>query len=466
MISRLLPLLLFQIAGAAFCPLDAAESGQLAPPVVVGSSDKVCQLTGETDWETGRPTAARTLSNFGLDAADLGYPIESRGKLLLLFGDSWPPPHGGGPDGEVPPDDAVGVTTRKAPPANDGRCLDLQIHLGGGPTKKFAPARIVGTTHVKQGFFNVPSGGVSAAGSVFAFFWTNHCANPDPLTPSPGNPLVRPKAAHQNCLENDDRNSVGTAVLARSDDEGKTFGHVAPMPEGFVYSTAINAALVGNLPETQRFGVFIFGVPRYRASVPYLAYAPVDSVADPATWHFFAGRDANGNPNWVSRQEWSRGGGTVSAAAWRPPGEAEIFTPSSNAERCIGEFSVSWNRPLGMWLTLYNCPGGIEARVAPAPWGPWSPPTRILSGDDHVGCRLLMTEEGCGNLRDFWPKKQRDGKFVAGGLYAPYVLDRYTTAMTTTGLGSSATIYWLVSTWNPYEVTVMRTTLQAGATRP
>jgi hypothetical protein len=41
-------------------------------------SQKVCQLTGDVDWETGQPTAARTLTNFGLDAVDLGYPVEQK----------------------------------------------------------------------------------------------------------------------------------------------------------------------------------------------------------------------------------------------------------------------------------------------------------------------------------------------------------------------------------------------------
>src|SRR5260370_1199034 len=93
----------------AAAPL-APRAGAPAPVRLVGDTAKVCQLTGEKDWESGRPTAARTFSRFGLDAADLGYPIEHRGSLILLFGDSWPPPHGGGPAGEVVPDDAVGVT--------------------------------------------------------------------------------------------------------------------------------------------------------------------------------------------------------------------------------------------------------------------------------------------------------------------------------------------------------------------
>jgi hypothetical protein len=42
------------------------------------------------------------------------------------------------------------------------------------------------------------------------------------------------------------------------------------------------------------------------------------------------------------------------------------------------------------------------------------------------------------------------------GFYALFVLDRYTTAAG----GGRGTIYWLVSTWNPYAVTLMRTILE------
>jgi len=280
----------------------AAESGAPPPPVRIGASEKVCQLTGDMDWETGRPTAARTFSNFGLDAADLGYPVEHGGKLILLFGDSWPPPHGGGAAGEIPPDDAVGFTTRREPPGNDGKCLELQIHDKPAPPRTFAPATVVGPIRIKQGFFNVPSGGVGADDGLFGFFWTDHCMNPNPLGPSPDAPLVRPNASPK-CPESDDRNSIGRNVLARSDDEGRTFHSVVPMPIGFVYATALNSRLQVDLPEDQRLGVFVFGVPRYRASVPYLAQAPIDSLADPATWRFFVGRAENGQPRWVSQAE-------------------------------------------------------------------------------------------------------------------------------------------------------------------
>ncbi len=102
------PSLVLFIAGI---PTAQSQSANSSPARVnrVGTTEKVCQLTADTERETGRPTAAKTFSNFGLDACDLGYPVEHDGKLILLFRDSWPPPHGGAAAGEVPPDDAVGV---------------------------------------------------------------------------------------------------------------------------------------------------------------------------------------------------------------------------------------------------------------------------------------------------------------------------------------------------------------------
>jgi hypothetical protein len=325
---------IFVLAG--LCHSGGAE--RAAQPLVrMGASEKICQLTGDVDWETGQPTAARTLSNFGLDAVDLGYPVEHDGKLILLFGDSWPPPHGGGAAGEIPPDDAVGVTTRREPPGPDGKCLELRIYDKPSPAKTFAPATIVAPTPVRQGFFNVPSGGVSANGGLVAFFWTDHCSDPDRLAPSPDAPLARLRASPR-CPESDDRNSIGRGVLARSDDDGRTFHNAVPMPTGFVYATAVNARLQVDLPENQRMGIFVFGVPRYRASVPYLAYAPIESVADTSTWKFFVGRTDNGEPRWASSAEWTRGASPADPrpAAWRPPGHAEIFVPAVESGRCIG----------------------------------------------------------------------------------------------------------------------------------
>lgn len=481
--------LVLMLAAAALLGLPSAraeEADAPAPPRRIGSSEKLCQLTGDVDWETGRPTPARTFATGGLDATDLGAPVDHAGKLILFFGDSWPPPHGGGAAGEVPPDDAVAVTERRAPPTrDDGRCLELAVHHHPAPPgrgrpraarrPRFTPATIVGPIAVKQGFFNVPEGGVSVGGALFAFFWTDHCSDPNRPQPVPRNPLAPPPAdrAH-DCPESPDRNSIGRAVLARSDDMGRTFGHVVPMPIGFVYGAAVNAELVPELPPEQRLGVFIFAAPRYRASAPYLAYAPTRSFADPATWRFFVGRGADGRPRWVSHAAWAEG--AARPASWNPPGEPEVLAPGPAAERSVGEFSVTWNRPLGLWLMLHGAGQGtpwlagrhgVVARVARAPWGPWSEPTVLLGVEDHLDCRLVMTPDGCGARRDYWPGGRRTtGKFVAGGLYAPYVLNRYTTATGGEGAARGSTIYWVISTWNPYAVTLIRTTLESAPPPP
>src|ERR1019366_6245731 len=112
----------------ALCTMLPAAAAPTAAVVLteVGTSQKICQLTGNVDWETGQPTAARTFSNFGLDAVDLGYPVDDGKTLFLLFGDTWPSPTAKGAIG--PPNDAVGFTTRTTPPAADSGCLDVKIN--------------------------------------------------------------------------------------------------------------------------------------------------------------------------------------------------------------------------------------------------------------------------------------------------------------------------------------------------
>jgi hypothetical protein len=76
------------------------------------------------------------------------------------------------------------------------------------------------------------------------------------------------------------------------------------MPSGFVYVNAVDATHAPNFaPSSQRLGVFITGVPRYRASVPYLAYSTTANLGDPSQWMFFNGL-SGGTPNWVSYSTW------------------------------------------------------------------------------------------------------------------------------------------------------------------
>src|SRR5678809_274698 len=94
------------------CIRDSTPAGGDGIAYVPGSTQKVCQLIGETDRETGAPTVNRTETNWGLAGNDLGYSFEHDGKLFFLFGDS-PPTRtfGGKPNGPGSPD--------RSPNAND-----------------------------------------------------------------------------------------------------------------------------------------------------------------------------------------------------------------------------------------------------------------------------------------------------------------------------------------------------------
>jgi Domain of unknown function (DUF4185) len=441
---------------------------------LVGSSTMVCQLIGETIWDTGTsgtPTAAKTLSNFGLAGVDLGFPVDSgAGPLYFLFGDGARqflptlPDHPPNSLPTVPPDDALGYTSRMTPP-NGATCLDLQVATSA--PKKFAHPTVTPT--IQQGSFNVPTGGVFFDNKLYAFFWTDHCLTPSALTPNPRTPLRLPVPGA--CLETPQNSSIGRSVLAEASALSPLDFHWQPplegllftnMPSGFVYASAANQPPGVVPPNPLGSAIPVFGVPRYRASIPYMALAPRTTFDNPQTWLFFAGYEF-GHPVWITRQKWESGHNA--AGEWMPPTGAEIFVAEPADERCVGEHSVTWNVPLHSWLLLYTCvPWVVEARFAPEPWGPWSTPVILLSAvqDPGLNCTLIQNVSltGCPGLTN--EQILPSGTPWPGVFYAPFVMTRYTQDVTPPGPGQPkrATIYWLLSTWNPYVVVVMQSTLE------
>lgn len=454
--SRKFALLAAMVIGPiATLPVDA----RAATLSLIGSSTKVCQVIGDKDWTTNLPTAAKTLTNFGLDSVDLGFPVDSGpgGLLYFLFGDAAPNGHPPNSIVTVPPDDALGFTKRTTPP-DSATCLDLE--LATSVPKTFAHPTV--QPAIQQGSFNVPSGGVFLDKKFYAFFWTDHCLLATALGPDPITPLRRPLPSG-GCPETPVTSSIGQSVLADSAPATPLDFHWQPpagnplfrnMPSGFVYASAAMP------PSPQPSEIPVFGVPRYRASIPYLAAAPRATFGDPDTWKFFAGLVA-GNPVWITRQQWESGHNA--AGEWVPPAGAEIYEAKPADERCVGEHSVTWNAPLHAWLLLYTCtPWVVEARFAPEPWGPWSPPIIMLSAvqDPDLDCTLIQSAAGCPGLRNY--ELLPTGTPWPGFFYAPFVMDRFTRDATAPGPGQPkrATIDWLLSTWNPYTVVVMHSTLE------
>jgi hypothetical protein len=77
------------LSTAMFIAASLSTAVDAATLSLIGSSTTVCQVIGETIWDTGTPgtvTAAKTLSNFGLAGVDLCFPVDSgSGPLYFLF---------------------------------------------------------------------------------------------------------------------------------------------------------------------------------------------------------------------------------------------------------------------------------------------------------------------------------------------------------------------------------------------
>jgi hypothetical protein len=186
--------------------------------------------------------------------------------------------------------------------------------------------------------------------------------------------------------------------------------------------------------------VLAWGSGRYRESDVYLACAPLASVAQQNAWHFLTGLDTRGNPQWSSDQR-------AAAALFHQPQ--------------VGELSVMRVDHLNLWLLAYNAgtPRGINTRVATTPWGPWSDVTVLFDpGWPSVGYGHFMHRPGADQVSD----PGREGDF--GGEYGPYMIHRYTRAVATRpGERAQAQIYFVMSTWNPYNTVLMTATIQREA---
>ncbi|WAJ29243.1 DUF4185 domain-containing protein [Antarcticirhabdus aurantiaca] len=389
--------------------LAGAAPAAAGPPVHIDgrSTAKVCQVLGEFDRQIGAPTVNATESQAKFWGADLGTSFEHDGRLFVLFGDTHPVP------GliERPRDaDSIAVSDTRDPES----CLRLEFLKD--PDGGFRPVTIPG---VYAGAFAVPTGGFSLNGAMYVLVSSD--------TP--------------------ERGPAGRSVLARSDDSGWTFRplfdlsrdklvNVSPVvePEG----------RVAGLPEHRGAGILLFGTSGYRRSDPHLAFLPADAVEDRSALRFFAGMDRAANrPRWTAE-------------------EAEAVPLFNHG--CVGEFSAAWNPFLDKWLLLYTC-GAPRAstflRTADDPWGPWSPPEVLFDpARDEGQCGFLNPvpvadagRRGCPVVSD------PHTPFNPGESYGPYVINRFTQGER----GRWSTIYYLMSTWNPYTVVLMRSTLHVGA---
>ncbi len=338
---------------------------------IPGSTRKVCQLTGDFDRQTKSPTLSQTGKRFGLLATDLGSSFEHMGKLYFLFGDTI---------GRPGDRDVLAWTSGKDPTK-----IVLDFHKAGDG--KWLPLTIPG---IKQGAFEIPSGGISIDGIIYVAFTTDHSKE----------------------------KAMGRSVLASSRDDGRTFKSLYELSRDRFINVSFWLA---------DGWLYIFGSGDYRKSSVCLARIKPADIGDKSKLEFFTGLNASRQPQWSVYEA-----------------DAVVLFRHD----VIGEFSVAWLPPVKRYVLLYNSwkPRGIMMRSAESPWGPWSEGAVIFNPRRDKGFGQFMhTARKSDGLSD--PRRENE----SGGEYGPYIMARFTT-----GTADRCRIYYTMSTWNPYQVVVMR----------
>ncbi|MGV3614855.1 MAG: DUF4185 domain-containing protein [Fimbriimonas sp.] len=364
--------------------------------VVPGSVQKVAQLTGETDRQLGIPTRNQTVSRYGLLGTDLGASFEHEGKLVFLFGDTWPSA-GNTPDRTI---DSDSVAFCEDTNPDDGLTLDFVKAADG----KYGTVIVPG---IPMAAFAVPNGGFSYGGYMYAFFTTDIEGSPMGIT-------------------------MGRCVLIRSKDAKKweLVGTISTDKFINVSPQIVDAASVPGLPEKSGKVLLMWGASReYRRSNPYLACMPLDEhLGNRGRMRYWAGEG-----------QWHRDESEARPLFHHP---------------MIGEISVAWCEPIKRWLMTYNVeqPRCILMRTAEHPWGPWSQST-ILFDTYREGLGKFMHQTGVSGPKGSLADPNREGHFGDG--YGPYLIPRFFRKE-----DGGARIYFVMSAWNPYNVMLMRATIK------
>jgi len=392
--------------------VDRARLTGEKPAAWLPGTTKIVQISGDEDrqgWggpQSGPPKPAhnQTESRFGIRGLDLGASFLHKNRIYFLFGDTIRTPF----RAEDENLDSIAFCTDPNP--DDG--LDLTFYKD--------PPRIRNEAFSQRGF-EVPLDGVSHRGAMFVFFSTD-------------NRMV----GHMDVM--------GRSVVASSANDGYDFTYLYDFSREKFINVSIEV-VDGTTVGLRSYGktLLIWGSGRYRSSDVYLAAMPLEEIASGRFVRYYAGQRA-GEPFWD----------------WRESEAVPLFCAG-----CVGELCVRWNPFLKRWLMLYNGdnPRGIIMRLAENPWGDWS--EQILAFDPWTnggyGRFMHIPWNHPGNPHDFVHDdlihSSRENEWA--GEYGPYQIAPLARGVE----GHFTQIYFLLSTWNPYQVMLMTTTVMTNRSR-
>jgi hypothetical protein len=302
------------------------------------------------------------------------------------------------------------IATSRTQRPEDGLRLDFLTDARGAYLKVAPPG-------IDMSGFNVPTAGISVGGRIYVAIKTGHSR---------------------------DRRPTDYSVFTRFDPARGSFTPLrtlSRLPEGKVIRLAMRREPDGiaGLPRGGPF-VLVWSTGAYRASDAYLSLIPEASFETGAGTRFFAGLDTDRRPLWSEREAEAR---------------AVVEHP------VIGELSVIWVAPIRRWVMLYDSrnPPAIVLRSASSPWGPWSAPQALLRGGPDAPGFVHRPGRADGVAGPVLIEGRPDPETVAGGAYAPYAIERFTRLE-----GDTLSIHYLLSTWNPYVVVLMRSQLKFDTT--
>jgi hypothetical protein len=140
----------------------------------------------------------------------------------------------------------------------------------------------------------------------------------------------------------------------------------------------------------------------------------------------------------------------------------------------VGQMSVTWIESLGKWVMFYggsipevaipiiigleaglelDPEGAIQMRYADHPWGPWSAPTPAVRAAESG----ILRDPSCTSAQ-CPPHEAHYAADEVGVLYAPSIIEPWTQAQD----DGSVDVHWLVSTWDPYQVVLMKSRVAAA----
>jgi hypothetical protein len=382
-------------------PVIAPVQGPSNAPIVryiPGSTIKIGQLIGDEDKERHQPTLSRTGERYQLYGTDLGYSFDHQGRTYFLFGDTV-----GRLDRAL---DTIATTDASDP--EQGFRLDF-LTSGDGYLTVEPPG-------IPMGAFEVPVSGISLGGQMYVVVSTNHSTD-----------------------RTTDRSVLTKFVPAAT---FKPLRTISQLPAGRFIKMSLHdvPGSMEGLPPGGPF-VIIWGTGVYRRSDAYLSIVPAANFETGQGTRYFAGFDTAGKPTWSEK-------------------ESDAIPIVRNGT--MGDLSVTWCKDLGLWLMTYDSrehDRGIAFSYSRTPWGPWREPQIIFNAirDGALGKFIHdpRSNPNDGLAGPVIGRGKANPDAVHGGAYAPYVVERWTRLR-----GAELDLYYVLSTWNPYVVVLMKSRLQ------